>query len=193
MQNNPSSFAGYVVAAIDLMEKHSVRRESIDWSRFRETAIAEAQAATTIAECYPVIRAALRRLKDAAGADILRKYRILNTSKTDHTHNVPCRMSGRRRGVDSENPGTWPGLPPPTYQAGEAVRRRSSKITTKMISFVHMVGSFWKRPCTSAKAHRMRAARLQARTSPDLTMPNHAIRDKSDPIAGTWSGLTWEA
>jgi carboxyl-terminal processing protease len=64
MQNNPSSFASYVVAAIDLMERHSVRRESIDWSRFRETAIAEAQAATTIAECYPVIRAALRRLGD---------------------------------------------------------------------------------------------------------------------------------
>jgi hypothetical protein len=64
MRTNPSSPASYVVAAIELMEKHSVRRKSINWTKFRETAIAEAQAATTIAECYPVIRAALRRLGD---------------------------------------------------------------------------------------------------------------------------------
>src|SRR6516164_7311475 len=53
---------GYVAAALDIMQKYSYRQGQVDWARVRATALAEAASATTFAETYPAIRAALERL-----------------------------------------------------------------------------------------------------------------------------------
>lgn len=54
----------YLSAALDIMERHSVRRKAVDWAELRDSAFQAAGAARAPADTYDAIRAALRGLGD---------------------------------------------------------------------------------------------------------------------------------
>jgi C-terminal processing protease CtpA/Prc len=54
----------YVRKALDVMQRHSIRRKEIDWPRFRAATQAEVSAARSLEDTYPAIRAALEHLGD---------------------------------------------------------------------------------------------------------------------------------
>lgn len=54
----------YLTTALDLMEKHSVRHDKINWTTVRHTAMQESAGAKTPADTYPAIRLALLSLND---------------------------------------------------------------------------------------------------------------------------------
>lgn len=60
-----SSAAGaYLDTALDLMQRHSLARSTIDWTVLRRTALHQADGAVTPADTYPAIRLALLRIGD---------------------------------------------------------------------------------------------------------------------------------
>jgi carboxyl-terminal processing protease len=59
-----SEAEAYLAGALDLIERHAVNRERIDWPALRAEARAAAAGARTTAETYPAIEGALKRLGD---------------------------------------------------------------------------------------------------------------------------------
>lgn len=56
--------ARYLDRALDIMQQHSIRRESIDWTHFRASVVDQARGATSAADAYPAVRFALGSLGD---------------------------------------------------------------------------------------------------------------------------------
>ena len=54
----------YLLDALDLMQKHSVRADKVDWARTRQRACESAKQATTPAETYAAINGAIASLVD---------------------------------------------------------------------------------------------------------------------------------
>jgi carboxyl-terminal processing protease len=54
----------YLNVSLDIIEKHSIYKDSINWSEFRKDVIREGESAKNIQETYSAIRYALRRLGD---------------------------------------------------------------------------------------------------------------------------------
>jgi C-terminal processing protease CtpA/Prc len=54
----------YLNEALDILERHSVKRNIIDWDALRSELLAGAESAQTTAETYPLIRKALASLGD---------------------------------------------------------------------------------------------------------------------------------
>lgn len=54
----------YLVAALNLMQQHSIRRADVDWPKIRAQALAESRGARTPADTYPAIRLSLLSLDD---------------------------------------------------------------------------------------------------------------------------------
>jgi carboxyl-terminal processing protease len=60
----PPEAEAYLTGALDLVERHAVNRERIDWPALRAEAVAAAAGARAPAETYPAIEQALKRLGD---------------------------------------------------------------------------------------------------------------------------------
>lgn len=60
----PASPATYVQQMLDVMQAHSVNRQTIDWTSFDAAVLNAAQGATSIAGTYPAIQLALGMLGD---------------------------------------------------------------------------------------------------------------------------------
>jgi hypothetical protein len=56
--------SGYLGKALDIMQKHSLRRDKVDWPALRAKTLARAGAAQTPAQTHDAIRFALEQLKD---------------------------------------------------------------------------------------------------------------------------------
>jgi len=54
----------YVQRALDLMQTHSMRRDSIDWSSFRADAWELVRGTTTVPALYPVLERLVRKMED---------------------------------------------------------------------------------------------------------------------------------
>lgn len=59
--NTPTT---YINEAIDIIEKHSINKDSINWIEFRKDVLKNGEKAQTIEETYPAIRYALKKLGD---------------------------------------------------------------------------------------------------------------------------------
>lgn len=77
----PDSIQTYVVHALDIMKKHSLKKHTTDWETLYAKTLEDAKGATTIRDTYPVILKALKRLGDghsglygAEVIEILSKY-----------------------------------------------------------------------------------------------------------------------
>lgn len=55
----------YLNEAIDLLEKHWEKADTVDWESIRQEYLAQAENAETILETYPIIRVLLRELGDS--------------------------------------------------------------------------------------------------------------------------------
>jgi carboxyl-terminal processing protease len=58
------SVRAYLQHALDLMQTHSMRRDSIDWTSFRAYAWEQARGSRTISALHPVLEVLVRRLGD---------------------------------------------------------------------------------------------------------------------------------
>lgn len=68
MSNQINSARVYITQVLDLLQDQSLRRDKVDWPKFRAEVLSSAATAVTEADTYPVIRAALRRLGDGHSA-----------------------------------------------------------------------------------------------------------------------------
>ena len=59
--NNPSK---YLNDALDIMERNSINKDSINWTEFKEDVLKRGEKAKSIMETYPTIKYALRQLGD---------------------------------------------------------------------------------------------------------------------------------
>jgi hypothetical protein len=50
--------------AIDILQQHSIKRETINWDVLRSQALALAKEAQTLQETYPAIKLAIKQLGD---------------------------------------------------------------------------------------------------------------------------------
>ncbi len=60
----PNSVVSYIYAAIDTMQKYSVRKRYVDWLQLRKETIARAKGVITYRQAYPAIQEALKALGD---------------------------------------------------------------------------------------------------------------------------------
>ncbi len=60
----PDTLASYLKEAFDIMEKHALYRDSVDWPVLRERAAKKAGAAKSYADCYPALISAISSLGD---------------------------------------------------------------------------------------------------------------------------------
>ena len=60
----PDSVVNYLNAALDTMERHSIKKNEIDWQTFRSNIIKKAAGSTTYSQTYPVLEFALKNLGD---------------------------------------------------------------------------------------------------------------------------------
>ncbi len=54
----------YLNSAIDIMEKNSIKKESIDWDKLRKSSIEKIKGKESIKQTYPIIEDALKELGD---------------------------------------------------------------------------------------------------------------------------------
>lgn len=79
----------YLSVILGLMQSNSIKRLTIDWTAFRNSVIAEAGAAQTIAELNPAIRQALTLLGDGHSS-----YRGAGATSSIFVATRTCRPSG---------------------------------------------------------------------------------------------------
>ncbi len=60
----PDSLASYLNEAFDIMEKHALYRDSVNWPELRTRAAKKASAAKSCADCYPALISAISSLGD---------------------------------------------------------------------------------------------------------------------------------
>ncbi|MET9878257.1 S41 family peptidase [Actinacidiphila glaucinigra] len=77
--------SAYLDSALDVMEKHSLVRQDVDWPKVRSDALARARGARTPADTYGAIRQALRDLDDRHSTllDPQEAFEALNTPADD--------------------------------------------------------------------------------------------------------------
>jgi carboxyl-terminal processing protease len=81
--------AAYLNIILDLMQRNSIKRLTIDWTAFRSSVMAEARSAQTIAELNPAIRVAITLLGDGHSS-----YRGAGATSSIFVGTRSCRASG---------------------------------------------------------------------------------------------------
>lgn len=81
--------SAYLNAILDLMQRNSIKRLTIDWTAFRNSVTAEARSAQTIADLSPAIRVAITLLGDGHSS-----YRGAGAASSIFVGTRTCRPSG---------------------------------------------------------------------------------------------------
>jgi carboxyl-terminal processing protease len=83
----PDTLASYLNEAFDIMEKHALNRDSVDWPKSRARAAKMASTAKSYADCYPAIMAGISSLGDGHSfllpADASKKWENAGDSNED--------------------------------------------------------------------------------------------------------------
>jgi len=69
-----SSKKRYVNRALNIMEKYSINKDSVDWDILRKNTLKEINAVNSISETHPILQNTLRELKDNHSSLIPLKY-----------------------------------------------------------------------------------------------------------------------